>query len=199
MNAVDHGLYAESPLLPGENEAAWEALRSDLFQCWLPANGREFLLFEEVVNLSWRLLRLRRVETRMWSKHILALREREGANPQPPDAAACHNALAGVLCEVPDENFRNYFRQERAITRDFYRATRELERVQAERHRSGAPAGQPPAVSEIGIGFVPLPHTAEAKMESLPRATSPCPRSHSSISTATPTTRCSTEPAKSSA
>jgi hypothetical protein len=152
-NAVVHGLCARTAVIPGESQAALDRLREDLSRSWLPANERELFLFEEVVLASWRLVRLRNVETQMWSHYILNLRHSEGLEPVPSSEKEAHSALAGVLCESPEGTFRNYFRHERIITRDFYRATRELDRVQALHRRlnpSASPAAAPPEAESSG-------------------------------------------------
>ncbi|HET8549135.1 MAG TPA: hypothetical protein VFL57_14055 [Bryobacteraceae bacterium] len=137
FNRLVHGLTAATPVLPGEDPKAFEQFREDLFQDYLPANHTERLLFENLVVCSWRLLRLRRVETETWSAYILAIRHRDGAD-QPPTQQEADRALAGALAELPANNLANFFRYERMTTRDFYRALHELEAAQRERRR-----GQP--------------------------------------------------------
>ncbi|HET8549802.1 MAG TPA: hypothetical protein VFL57_17455 [Bryobacteraceae bacterium] len=134
FNALRNGLAAVTTVVPGEDPKAFEQLREDLFQDYLPATHTETVLFEEFARCSWRLLRLRRVETEMWSVYILGLRKREGAD-QPPTLQEADRALAGALAELPPQNLTNFFRYERTITRDFYRALHELEAAQRQRRR----------------------------------------------------------------
>jgi hypothetical protein len=134
FNAVTHGLTAETAVLPGEDAEAFQKLREDLFQDYLPANYTEQLLFEDFALCSWRLLRLRRVETQMWTVYISALRDHNGAG-EPLNTKDSDRALAGVLVEVPQQKLANYWRYERSTTRDFYRALHELQAAQRERHR----------------------------------------------------------------
>jgi hypothetical protein len=133
-NALDHGLSASITVLPGEDPKAFQQLREDLFQDYLPANYTERMLFEEFARCSWKLLRLRRVENEIWSEYIFAIRRKEGVTEAPTQQEA-DRALAGVLVELPEKKLANYWRYERAITRDFYRALHELERAQRERRR----------------------------------------------------------------
>jgi hypothetical protein len=133
-NALDHGLTASITVLPGEDPKAFQQLREDLFQDYLPATYTERMLFEEFARCSWKLLRLRRVENEIWTEYIFAIRRKEGVTDAPTQQEA-DRALAGVLVEVPTKNLANYYRYERAITRDFYRALHELERAQRERRR----------------------------------------------------------------
>ena len=98
FNALVHGLCADTPVLPGEDGKAFEQFREDLFQDYLPANHTERLLFEDFVICSWRLVRLRRVETAMWSAYITAIRRQHGAE-HPPTQSQSDRALAGALAE----------------------------------------------------------------------------------------------------
>jgi hypothetical protein len=186
-HALQHGLCAESTVLPGESAKEFQQLREDLFQHWLPANEQERFEFEQLVIAAWRLLRVRGVETAMWSQYIVNFRQREGASPIPESAQDSHRSLAGVLCEVEDRAFNNYFRYERAIERGYYRALQQLQRTQSIRQRDARrepaesnkqpsesgirsvpsrppiPPVTPPAVSENGIRSVSLPDDAGAE------------------------------------
>jgi hypothetical protein len=142
-NALDHGLTASITVLPGEDPKAFQQLREDLFQDYLPGNYTERMLFEEFARCSWKLLRLRRVENEIWTEYSLAIRRKERVTAMPTQQAS-DRALAGVLVEVPEKKLANYYRCERAITRDFYRALHELERAQRERRqRQPIPAAEP--------------------------------------------------------
>jgi hypothetical protein len=135
LNATDHGLCAVTTVLPGESDAAFQRLRSDLYQHWLPANNQELFEFEELARTAWRLVRLRNVETRMWSVYILDLRERNGASPQPESESDCHRAIAGVLNQMEERTLGKYFRYESAIERGYYRCLQQLQRTQSLRRR----------------------------------------------------------------
>jgi hypothetical protein len=135
FNAVDHGLAARITILPGESPEGFQELRQDLFQDYLPANSTERFLFEEFARCSWKLLRLRRVETELWTGYILAMRRTAGAH-EAPTQQETDRALAGALAEVPPKELQNFFRYDRAITRDFYRVLHELQAAQRDRRRS---------------------------------------------------------------
>jgi hypothetical protein len=162
-HALQHGLCAETTVLPGESERDFQKLREDLFQHWLPANEQEKFEFEQLVVAAWRLLRVRGVETAMWSQYIVNFRQREGAAPTPASPQETHRSMAGVLCEVEDRTFNNYFRYERAIERSYYRALQQLQRTQRIRQTANPALAEdviPPAErenepSESGIRSVP--------------------------------------------
>jgi hypothetical protein len=135
FNAVKHGCTAATLVLPGEDAEALKQLREDLFQEYQPATPTEHLLFDEFVRCSWRLLRMRRVETEMWTGHIIGQRLRQhldrNVNQQEAD-----RAVASALAEIPASEMVNYFRYERMTTRDFYRALEKLEATQRARRRA---------------------------------------------------------------
>jgi hypothetical protein len=58
MNAVSHGLRAASPVVPGEDPAAWEAYRDALASDLAPVGVLEADLADRVALLSWRLRRV---------------------------------------------------------------------------------------------------------------------------------------------
>ena len=181
MNALVHGLCAQTPVLPGENAAGFQDLRAGLLDHWKPEGAQEQFEFEQLANSAWRLLRVRSVETAMWSHYIKRLRENEG-KPEPPTTVEdTHVALAGVLCTVEDRNLNNYFRYDRSIERAYYRAIQQLERTQSLRRRAAAakpvapPKPAPPSkpLSDSGIRSVSLAPSPPSKQ---PPKTPPRPR-----------------------
>jgi hypothetical protein len=62
-NAVKHGLLTEAALLPEEDEAAFQIFADDLLADLKPEGAVERLLAEQIVDLGWRLRRVRRIET----------------------------------------------------------------------------------------------------------------------------------------
>ena len=55
MNAMAHGLRAASPVVPGEDPAAWEAYRDAVVSDLAPIGVLETELADRVAMLSWRL------------------------------------------------------------------------------------------------------------------------------------------------
>lgn len=158
LNALKHGCTAATLVLPGEDAEALKQLREDLFDEYRPASPTEQLLFDEFVRCSWLLLRLRRVETEMWTGHIIGMRTRQAESRDVTQQEA-DRALAATLAENPASHFVNYFRYERMITRNFYRALDKLEAVQRARRRAQPlPAAVPdPAPAPEPVSAAPLP------------------------------------------
>lgn len=61
-NAVTHGLLAQGVLLPDEDAEAFLVFADDLLADLKPDGAVERLLAEQIVDLGWRLRRLRRIE-----------------------------------------------------------------------------------------------------------------------------------------
>jgi hypothetical protein len=152
FNALKHGATADTLVLPGEDAEAVKQLREDLFEEYQPATPTEHLLFEEFVRCSWRLLRMRRVETEMWAGHIIGQRVRQhldrDVNQQESD-----RCIAVSLTAIPAGEMVNYFRYERMTTRNFYKALEKLEAAQRARRRAEPPA----AATETSSAKSPAP------------------------------------------
>ncbi len=62
LNAVTHGLTAQTPILPGEDETAFMELRERVLKDLQPSSTVETELGEHVASILWRLRRLGLVE-----------------------------------------------------------------------------------------------------------------------------------------
>ena len=70
MNALKHGLDARTPILPGEDEAAFRA-RLDAWRAdFPPRNPQEESLLEEAARLSWQLDRAERVQAASLAERV---------------------------------------------------------------------------------------------------------------------------------
>ena len=104
MNAVRHGLTAQSAVLPGEERSELEALSSGLLAQLRPADPLQRVLAERVVALTWKLRRVAAAEARAaeqmderalssWEHDRQLYRElpnlmpRPGLRPEPRDGA----------------------------------------------------------------------------------------------------------------
>ena len=61
-NAMKHGLYSRETILPGEHEREYNELVSEMMEEWSPEGPTEMMLVEELVSLTWKYRRLRRLE-----------------------------------------------------------------------------------------------------------------------------------------
>ena len=77
-NALKHGLSAEQVVMFDEDPAVFEALRSDLFDQFQPADPVATHLVEHVAACIWRLRRVPEIEARVY-KYFRHLQERNEA------------------------------------------------------------------------------------------------------------------------
>ena len=73
LNALKHGLGAESPILPTESEEAFAAFRDGLLKNLAPQGALENQLAEEIVDLSWRLRRASTLEHGVLARGVSAV------------------------------------------------------------------------------------------------------------------------------
>jgi hypothetical protein len=57
-NALQHGVYSSTVLLPGERRSDYEALRQSYFDEWVPDGVSEQCLVEDLCKLRWKKQRL---------------------------------------------------------------------------------------------------------------------------------------------
>jgi hypothetical protein len=62
LNALSHGFYSKHLLLPDEDPAELELLRSSLIDSYQPEDGAELQLVERVIACEWKLHRLEKME-----------------------------------------------------------------------------------------------------------------------------------------
>jgi len=136
LNALKHGLTAQSVLLPFEDAAAYEALQQAVLQDLQPQNTTQQILVERFVHRHWISQRLARTERgwlhAMYEAHLadgLRKATHAKANPDP------YQGLALCMLQAhPDDTqdllHKNFFRYRAQIEHDFQRALRALERNQ---------------------------------------------------------------------
>jgi hypothetical protein len=156
FNALKHGADAVSPVIPGEDAAALDALSLSYRDQLQPVGPLEVFLVSTIVRADWAQRRFFRVEGEL-VRHALA--ESEGASV----GAVFQRDAAG-----PNAH-QKIFRRQQAAQRDWYRALAELRRLQQARFESAAEAQESeediavsPAPGAAGIGFVPPPHATRS-------------------------------------
>ena len=75
FNAVKHGIYSVSPVIPWfEDEDDWLAFRDSIFESLRPEGGLEQALADRVALLLWRLMRIIRYERESVTNSLSAVR-----------------------------------------------------------------------------------------------------------------------------
>ena len=131
LNALRHGLTAQTAVLPNENPEEFQELLDAFLAEYQPAGPTEALLVQQMAMASWRLRRLRALETGLFAARMSQLPRDE--NDLDPRSRAFAYDTSG------SRSIETLSRYETRIERSFYRALHEL-----ERRRSAPPAPEPP-------------------------------------------------------
>jgi hypothetical protein len=110
LNALQHGLTAEPPVLPTEDPGQYDELRAQMIKDLAPQGAVEAQLAEEIVDLTWRLMRATKLESGVLAKGVASVDERyyrDRQRSQEVWESDILTAKAGVfsdkLIEVLDE------------------------------------------------------------------------------------------------
>ena len=146
QNAIKHGLRARQAVIPGEDPAEFEAHREQMVAELAPVGAVETMLAERVVGLAWRLRRAERLGNEafnaMYLKEAICGYGRgrraemaEAAEGEPDVRAEDLIVGQAVLDDCSGgmvlDRLLTY---ERGIEQSFYKAMRELDRLQRLRH-----------------------------------------------------------------
>ncbi len=63
QNALKNGFFAKNDVISGEDPAAYEAHRADVYAEYAPMTTTESVLTQRIASLSWRLMRADRLQT----------------------------------------------------------------------------------------------------------------------------------------
>ncbi len=139
MNAVQHGLTAVAPVIPGvERVEDWEAHRAGVLESLAPADYLETVLAERVALAAWRLRRVTAYE-------VAETAEVHQAGGDAPSRARLPAA----------DKLEKLQRYESHLTRQFYQALHELEALQVRRRGERTPLAR--------LDLQGLPDTSEGK------------------------------------
>jgi hypothetical protein len=132
QNATCHGLLSRRPLLADENPAEYELVSTRLLEALAPASAMEEIIVDDIVGAVWRLRRLQRVETALYtvgsSAPVLEALRRCGET----------DAAVGVAFSSQAASFAVLSRYEVALAGRLRRSLADLERLQAARESDDA-------------------------------------------------------------
>ena len=137
FNALKTGIHAQSQVIPGENAADLEELTADYYDQFPPSSATERFLVDTLIASEWRLRRLRTAEAQLWQHEL-------------KDAS---DSIRGLQQECPlghvfdrsTDNFTRMHNYLQSAERSYFRALKELNRLQAGAARPSPSAPDPEA------------------------------------------------------
>ena len=119
QNALTHGIFAQIPILPGEDKEAITALADEITFAYKPQDAMELILVERIIMASIRQVRLRDAEAatvkismapeRIADALNSALRvdfmERVTADDLKPEMESYYQSYLEVLKEIEDSHY----------------------------------------------------------------------------------------------
>ncbi len=156
LNAFKHGIYAKLLVLPGEDQAHFEASREALTRHYLPQSEPETALVSVLHETGWRLSRVVAIETNLHTlgtlEHLEAAEERFG----PLDQPALYAVAQTMAYRDNARTLSQISREESRLQRLLDATQKALDTLLAER-QPNAPAPVPAnkTAPPTNIGFVP--------------------------------------------
>jgi hypothetical protein len=143
LNALQHGLFAQDPIIPGEDPDQFQTLQSDYLTRFQPATPEERTLLTSIVRNAWLLDRLSAIETELWIREI----ERDASHRTPDHPLA--EAFSGLA-----KRLALLQRRVDSAQRHFRRDLELLNKLQTARRKA---VPQPEAAPSLGPDPQPLP------------------------------------------
>ena len=132
-NAIRHGLAARiHVVLPGEDQNFYNEILESLRAEYAPAGTQEELLVHQITENYWRLIRARNMESGSFIGEQQDFARQYGVESFPADDLIRGSQLALVLSRN-GKMFEKLSRYETTAERSYYRAIRELAKLQKER------------------------------------------------------------------
>jgi hypothetical protein len=155
MNGLKYGIYSKKPLLPTEDRRAYQRLRSGYFSYHQPVSPEEAFYVERLVEIDWRVRRLRNAEPALIldearflkaSCELLEVRRQMADDSLPARVRKeaeirwrehCNSSECIAVVSSPD--LGRYEKRETHLTRSYDRTLNQLYKAQregGERNRS---------------------------------------------------------------
>ena len=145
MNATKLGLFAQSPILPGEDPEQLAALTREYIEEYKPKTPTERALIDELVLADWFKRRYRRIEAEVIQARFDAL----------PEEDRNQHALGKIFIQDGEgpKLLDKIFRRQQAASRQYRRALMDLREAIAQRVLAepalAEPAPCPPAARPV--------------------------------------------------
>src|SRR5438270_9905246 len=156
-NAIRHGLAAKRHIvLRGEDKEFYEEVLNALLIDYAPADTQEEMLVHQIAEHHWRLLRARNMETATFECNLDEFAKKFHEDPkelQPLDHAATLAAGFGRFGKM-NANIQRY---ETTAERSYYRAIREITRLQKARKQDAAKEIRSVPQNDAAVATPPAP------------------------------------------
>src|SRR5882724_3645712 len=137
-NAIRHGLAAKRHIvLRGEDKSFYDELLNALLDHHAPADPQEEMLVHQIAEHHWRLLRARSMETACFEANLDDYATKYGQNPAELDAINYAGVVSAGLSKFAKVTGQIQ-RYETTAERSYYRAIRELTKIQKTRKQEEA-------------------------------------------------------------
>jgi hypothetical protein len=123
MNATKSGIYAKSEIIPGEDPAELEALKTRIYDSLQPS-PEETALVDQLIGADWQFRRLRRAEANTWTMSITGDREANRKKGLPEDTNIYYRAI-----EDNKDTFDRIYRLQASTARILNRSLETLLRI----------------------------------------------------------------------
>jgi hypothetical protein len=123
MNATKSGIYAKSEIIPGEDPAELEALKTRIYDSIQPS-PEETPLVDQLIGADWQFRRLRRAEADTWTMSITGDRELNRKKGRPEDTNVYYRAM-----EDNKDTFERIYRLQASTARILNRSLETLLRL----------------------------------------------------------------------
>ena len=102
LNATQHGLLSETPILPGEDDAQRAALHERMVEDLAPVGAFEEELVAKIASAMWRLRRFERIETALYAYRLLEDCRQDGIKATKPIVLGRPLDIPGMVAPRPD-------------------------------------------------------------------------------------------------
>jgi len=153
MNNFQHGIYAKSPIAPGEDPAQRKALEDAYLTRFIPRTIEQLYLVYILIQLHWENLRLDKADAHLWTRGI-----KDAYKPQP-------DSVFGQAFQNNRETFNILGRRRDANHRKYLATLRELESLQPIPLPDDLDATEQPQPSDAAMDPGPPPATAAEAAE----------------------------------
>ena len=129
QNALKHGLYANDPLIRGEDPDDFYAHGAELDNQLRPANAVEEDLVEQIIDITWSLKRCARIESAVINELYDTVAEQPQNQGKDPD-----QLLGKALAH--NDALSRHSRRETRLARRYHAAMKELREARKRRGQS---------------------------------------------------------------